>query len=57
MSEMYRVNVPLHETCACRRKNALAGEGPTPSPFFGTLYVVCLRPGVSFKKNCCTQNS
>jgi hypothetical protein len=23
----------VHETCACRRKNAIAGEGPTPSPF------------------------
>jgi hypothetical protein len=23
----------LHETCACRRKNPIAGDGPTPSPF------------------------
>jgi hypothetical protein len=23
----------LHETCACRRKNAIAGDNPTPSPF------------------------
>src|SRR4028118_688603 len=29
----------LHETCACRRKNASTGENPTPSPFFGTLLV------------------